>query len=265
MSESERAPVGIDPRTPNVARMYDYYLGGKDNYAADREAAEKVIALLPQITGIARANRAFLGRAVRHLTGLGVRQFLDIGAGLPTQENVHQVAQRHAPGARVVYADHDPVVLVHARALLANNAGTHVVQGDLRDPGAVFEAAADHLDLDRPVAVILCAILHFLPDDAEAERVVAAIRSRLVPGGALVISHGFKGDFADDKMGEAQRAYSQTAGQLTPRSRQAIAGYFGDLALEEPGLVHVQAWRPDTPVEVDPATPGFLGAVGVAR
>src|SRR5437868_9175230 len=165
MSETERALPGIDPKTPSVARIYDYYLGGKDNYASDREAAEQILTMMPDGRRIARENRGFLGRAVQHLAESGITQFLDIGAGLATQENVHQVALAANPDAKIVYVDHDPIVLIHARALLADNPSTTVLEGDLHDPKAILDAAAQHLDLTKPDADILPAILHFIPDD----------------------------------------------------------------------------------------------------
>ena len=177
MGELEQGPPGIDVTIPSVARMYDYYLGGKDNFAADREAAGKIIAAVPSARDSARRNREFLGRAVRFAAESGIRQFLDIGAGLPTQENVHQVALRTAPDSRVVYVDNDPIVLVHGRALLADNRQTTVIQGDLHDPDAILNdpKLTAHLDLDRPMAVLLVAILHFIPDEDEATNIVAPV------------------------------------------------------------------------------------------
>ena len=271
MDDFGRAPAGIDPSVPSVARMYDYYLGGKDNFPADREAAEKMLAIGRQMGNdgreIARENRGFLGRAVRHLAQSGVTQFIDIGAGLPTQENVHQVAQRHAPGSRVVYVDNDPVVLVHARALLADNPDTVVLGGDLRDPGAVFDepVVRAHIDLTRPFAVLLVSVLHFVTDDDAADRIVADIRERLVPGGHLVLSHIYKGDVEEEVVEASKQVYSATSsGGLAGRSLTRISSYFDGLEMLEPGLVPVQAWRPDVPwdVPVQPGRSGILGAVG---
>ncbi|GGO00862.1 hypothetical protein GCM10010116_01410 [Microbispora rosea subsp. aerata] len=271
MDEFGHAPAGIDPTVPNIARMYDYYLGGKDNFPADREAAEKMLAIGRQMGNdgreIARENRGFLGRAVRHLAESGVTQFIDIGAGLPTQENVHQVAQRHAPGARVVYVDNDPVVLVHARALLADNPDTIVLDGDLHDPVAVFDhpQVRAHIDFSRPFAVLLVSVLHFVIEDEEAERIVAQVRERLVPGGALVLSHIFRGDVKEEIVEASKKVYSATrSGGLTGRTLEQIASFFDGLEIVEPGIVPVQAWRPDVPWEVptDPGDSGILGAVG---
>jgi SAM-dependent methyltransferase len=246
--------------------MYDYYLGGKDNFASDREAAEKVLALVPGVRDIVRDNREFLGKAVRALAQSGVRQFIDIGAGLPTKENVHQVALGTVPDARIVYVDNDPIVLAHARALLADNPHTIVVKGDIRAARAILDdpAVRAHIDFDEPFAIILCAILHFIPDDEEASRVVAELRSALVPGGALLISHGYTGEGDGDATNaEVQKIYARTSETPTPRDRAAISAYFAGLELLEPGLVHVEMWRPDRDIQVDPASPGGLGAVGV--
>jgi hypothetical protein len=267
----EQAPAGIDVRVPSVARMYDYYLGGKDNFAADREAAEKMIEIGRQMGNdareIARANRAFLGRAVHTLAEAGIHQFLDIGAGLPTQDNVHQVARRHSPGSRVVYVDNDPIVQVHARALLAGDDDVIAIEGDLKDPDAILDhpRVAGHLDLTRPYAVLLVAVLHFVPDDAEAARIVTRIRERLTPGGHLVLSHIYVGDAGDDAARSGQRVYSTTtAGGLARRDHAQIAGFFDGLELLEPGVVPVADWDPRTPpASVDLKRPGILA--GVAR
>ncbi|MBX6166624.1 MAG: SAM-dependent methyltransferase [Thermobispora bispora] len=273
MHDFGQAPAGIDPTIPSVARMYDYYLGGKDNFPADREAAEKMLAIGRKMGNdgreLARENRAFLGRAVRHLAESGVTQFIDIGAGLPTQENVHQVAQRHAPGSRVVYVDNDPVVLVHARALLADNPDTIVIDGDLRDPDAIFDnpEVRAHIDFTRPFAVLLVAVLHFVPDDEAAARIVASARDRLIPGGHLVLSHVYKGDVVEEKaVEESAQIYAATSsGGLAVRSLEQITSYFDGLELLEPGVVPVEAWRPDVPWEVsaDPGNSGgILGGIG---
>ncbi|WP_433497000.1 SAM-dependent methyltransferase [Sphaerimonospora sp. CA-214678] len=271
MDDPERVPTGIDPAIPSVARMYDYYLGGKDNFAADREAAEKIIAIGRRMGNdareVARENRAFLGRAVRHLARSGVTQFIDIGAGLPTQENVHQVAQRHAPGSRVMYVDNDPVVLIHAQALLANDRDTAVMRGDLRNPDAIFDdpAVHAHFDLTRPFAVLLVAVLHFVPEDETAAAVAASIRERLVPGGHLVLSHIYQGETEiGDTVAEGKKVYSATSsGGITGRTLPQITSFFDGLEILDPGVVPVQAWRPDAPwdTEVDLSRPGILGAV----
>ncbi|WP_344940246.1 SAM-dependent methyltransferase [Sphaerisporangium flaviroseum] len=267
MSDQEQAPPGIDPKTPSVARMYDYYLGGKDNFAADREAAEKVMQVLPDVRHVARENRAFLGRAVRFLAERGIRQFIDIGTGLPTGKNVHQVALETAPDSRIVYIDNDPIVLVHARALLADNPQTLVVEGDLHDPKSLTEhpELRTHIDFEKPFAIILCAIMHFVADDEEATSIITHLRDTLPPGGALVISHGFRGDLDEEAIARAEEIYSHTKGALKVRDRGTISEYFTGLDLVEPGVVHVGAWRPEHDLEEDPAAPGVLGGVGILR
>ncbi|SDM29079.1 SAM-dependent methyltransferase [Nonomuraea jiangxiensis] len=274
MAEADRAPAGINPNVPSVARMYDYYLGGRDNFAADREAAEKMIQIGRRLGNdareIARANRAFLGRAVRVIAEAGVHQFIDIGAGLPTQENVHQVAQRHVPGSRVVYVDNDPVVLTHARALLARDPSVVAVAGDLRDPDAILDhpQVTGHLDLTRPFAILLVAVLHFVPDDAEAALIAARVRKRLGPGGYLVLSHLYAGDVTDEAAREGRQVYSSTAaGGLARRGRDQIAAYFDGLNLLGPGVVPVADWAPGASPDgpYDFVRSGILAGVGAIR
>jgi hypothetical protein len=250
--------------------MYDYYLGGKDNFAADREAAEQVLAAMPNVRDFARANRMFLSRAVTLMAHLGVRQFLDIGSGLPTQENVHQVAHRTAPDASVVYVDKDPVVLTHAKALLADNARTEVFQGDLLDPKGILDhpGVRARLDFDRPVAVLMLAILHFIPGDERVAEIVAAFRERLPSGSYLVISHGHAGRVSKAVENQVRDAYGQTAaGDIVPRPPEQVLRYFDGLELVGSGLVPVENWRPiaeaGRPIVAElPAKPGFLGGVG---
>ncbi len=267
MNDEERIPSWVlKPHVPNVARMYDYYLGGKDNYAADRAAVDQVVEAMPNVLDFTRANRRFLARVVTFLAQQGIRQFLDIGSGLPTQENVHEIAQRTALDSRVVYVDNDPVVLAHGRALLADNPLTTVVQADLRDPKGVIDhpEVRRHLDFDEPVAILLLAILHFIPDDANPAGTVATLRESLVPGSYLVISHGHAGKVSKDIENQVRDAYSATAaGDIIPRSPEQVLGYFEGMEVLEPGVVPVEAWRPESdPVPIDPAKPGFSAAVG---
>jgi SAM-dependent methyltransferase len=259
----------LKPDVPNVARMYDYYLGGKDNFAADRAAGDQVVAAMPNVLAFTRANRRFLARAVTLLARQGIRQFLDIGSGLPTQENTHEIAQRTVPGSRVVYVDNDPVVLVHGRALLADNPHTTVVRADLRDPKGIIDhpELRTQLDFDQPVAVLLLAILHFIPDDANPARIVATLRESLAPGSYLVITHGHAGRVSKDVENQVRDAYSGTAaGDIIPRSPEQILGYFEGMDVLEPGVVPVEAWRPEVgPVPIDLAKPGFFAVVGGKR
>jgi SAM-dependent methyltransferase len=247
--ESGKALAGVNTSVPNVARMYDYYLGGKDNFAADRAAAEKVLTAVPAVPTIARANRAFLGRAVRYLAGeCGIRQFLDIGTGLPTANSVHQVAQTIDPACRVVYVDHDPVVLAHGRALLADNPTTTVIQGDLRDPEAILahpELTA-LIDLDAPVAVLMLLMLHFLDNEDNPHAIVARLRDALPPGSYLAFTHGTWGKRAEATSAAAD-AYQRATAAVTLRTPEEISAIIDGFDLVEPGLVDLPAWRPDGP------------------
>ncbi|MFC9969268.1 SAM-dependent methyltransferase [Spirillospora sp. NPDC127200] len=256
-------PEAIDPTRPAPARIYDYFLGGKDNYEADRAVAEQLLKLDPEVARAVRENRRFLGEAVRHLVQEeGVRQFLDIGAGLPTQDNVHQVAHRHAPDARVVYVDNDPMVLAHGRALL-DGGSTTILRADLRDPGEILAhpEVTKVIDFTEPVAILLVAVLHFLPDEQDPEAVVATLRDALPPGGFLVLTHG-TADGVDGKMEQATEAYRPASSQLALRSRQQVEPFFGDLEMLEPGLTWIQDWWPPGPV-VPSARKGLYA--GVAR
>src|SRR5712691_9085664 len=206
MTEQSQVPGGIDTATPNVARIYDYLLGGKDNFAADREAARRLIEAIPDVAAIARDNRSFLGRVVRYLaTRSGIRQFLDLGSGLPTQANVHELAQGVAPETRVVYVDNDPVVASHGRALLASGDQVGMVLGDLCDPAGILRHpdVLRLLDLTQPVAVLCTSTLHFIADEAEPHKIIAEYRDRMAPGSYLAISHG---TLEEDPRGEGDKA-----------------------------------------------------------
>jgi hypothetical protein len=244
----EGLPVAWDQVThPNIARVYDAFMGGKDSLGVDREVAARVAEAQPLVVAGVRANRAFLRRAVAFLAGLGVDQFLDLGSGLPTGENVHEVAGRVNPGARVVYVDNDPVVLVHARALLVDNVRTIVVEGDVREPGAIL-ADPDvraHLDFTRPVAVVMVAILHFVMSQEDPARIVGTFRKAMAPGSALVVTHVV--DDGDDRVDAATRKgaqiYSQTTAPFVVRTRAEVSGWFQGFWLVPPGLVDADAWR----------------------
>ncbi|GAA4196753.1 SAM-dependent methyltransferase [Streptosporangium oxazolinicum] len=246
--------------------MYDYYLGGKDNFASDREAAEQIVRIVPDIRRIARDNRAFLSRVVELLARQGVRQFLDIGSGLPTQDNVHQVVHRVAPESRVVYVDNDPIVMVHGRALLEDNVFTSVVQADMREPERLLAhpQIEGALDFTRPVAVLMISMLHFIPDEDLVTRIMAVIRERLVPGSYLVITHAFAADVSPDSYEAGQEVYRSTsAGALTSRGPERLAELMRGSELLEPGVVPVEAWRPEgKEVTADFTKAGILGVVG---
>jgi hypothetical protein len=235
--------------SPNVARIYDYLLGGKENYVADRIAAAKLTATWPDPTEVARCigeNRAFLRRAVQYLAGVGIRQFLDIGAGLPTQGNVHEIAHRVAPEARVGYVDNDPVVVAHGRALLAKSPQVRIAQADLREPARILQhpVVRELIDFDRPVAILLVAILHFIADHEDPAGIVTQLREALPAGSYLVISHGI-GETRPRAADAAEAVYNTASAQLTLRSYADLESFFKGFELVEPGLVDVTEWHPD--------------------
>ena len=261
----------INTGVPNPARIYDYFLGGKDNFPADREVADQVVAIAPVARDIVEDNRAFLRRAVRLLTGqCGVRQFIDLGSGLPTQGNVHEIAQATAPDARVVYVDNDAMVVTHSRALLAGD-NTVAIEADLRDPDSVMQhpEVRELVDFDQPVALLLLAILHFVPDDQDPFGIVARFRDALPAGSYLAISHGTRDiparpDMSAEEMAEmgakVEQLYQLTTASLVTRTRAQVERFFDGVELVDPGLVELQLWRPD---EQDSALPGgFYGGVG---
>ena len=260
-----QAPAGLDVTVPNVARMYDYYLGGKDNFEADRVAAQKVLTLIPGLRRAAVENRRFLRRVVRFLAAeAGIDQFLDIGVGLPTQGAVHEVAHEVNPAARIVYADYDPVVIAHGQALLAVKDKSVMVQADLRQAAGILampEVTA-HLDLTRPVAITLFAILHFIADDMDPAGIIARLRDAVAPGSYLAFSH-IGSDFFPDKqaLAKAVEVYEKASERVWPRGRDEILGFFDGFDLLEPGLVPKHEWRPVT--SVAPGTPTIQwGGVG---
>jgi hypothetical protein len=242
------APEGIDLNRPSNARLYDYFLGGAHNFAVDRELGEMISKLTPNIGETMRANRAFLRRAVRFLAEQGVRQFLDIGSGIPTVGNVHQVARDATPDARVVYVDLDPVAVTHSRAILGDDPQTVVLAADLRDPDRILAGAraCGLIDFGEPVAVLVLGVLHFIPDSDDPSGIMARFRDAVAAGSYLAISHVTH----EDQPPEVLRAFEmskRTAEEILPRSHAEIAGYFGEFALVEPGLVHIPLWRPEDP------------------
>jgi len=263
--DTEAVSAALNPAIPNVARMYDFMLGGKENYASDRAAVASLIELsATDVPAAARLNRAFLGRAVQYVASHGVTQFLDIGAGLPTQQSVHQVAQEIAPGIRTVYVDNDPVVLAHSRALLGENSTTAAVLGDVRDPAGIIgdPAVRELIDFARPVCILLVAVLHFVPDAADPRRLLAAIRDAMAPGSYLILSHGTV-DGAPPEVAakaDASRVYDQATAQVTLRGAAQVAALLDGFTLVEPGLVHTSQWRPVVPADYE--FDAFLAAVG---
>jgi hypothetical protein len=247
------APRQLNVHVAHSARMYDYYLHGKDNFAADREAAEKVLANFPAMRTTAQENRAFLRRAVTYLAGeAGIRQFLDIGTGIPAADNTHQVAHRIAPDSRVVYVDNDPIVLTHARALLVGGS-TAYLDADLRDPDNILAQAHALLDFGSPVALLLVSVLQFLTDDDQPYDVVTRLLSALPPGSHLVISHA-TADFLTAKTGPAgERIYATAGIPLQLRTHTEIARFFDGCDLIDPGLTPISQWRADAEPHPRPA------------
>jgi hypothetical protein len=258
----------FDTSRAHQARMYDYFLGGKDNYAADRDAAEAWLKIDPKAAFSSRANRAFLGRAVRYLAGdAGMRQFLDIGTGIPTAGNTHQIAQAIVPESRVVYVDYDPVVLAHARALLTSDGpgATEYIDADLRDTDAILSQARELLDFGRPVAVTLIAILHAVPDADDPYTLVTRIMNAVPSGSYLAISHVGSDLFGAEALAGVSNLTDQVADwKFASRNREQVARFFDGMDLVEPGLVRVEEWRP-SPVATDEGKSTVYGAVARKR
>jgi S-adenosyl methyltransferase len=257
----------IDTSKPHPARMYDAYLGGKDNYAADREAVRQILRAFPEVRAMARANREFMQRAVRFLAGeAGIRQFIDIGTGIPAAGNVHEVAGQVAPGARVVYVDNDPIVHVHANALLTGSGTTSIVLADLRDPEAILAhpKVRELIDFGQPVALLLVAILHFLAEGEDPVGIVATLRDALPPDSYLALSHGTADFHPPGVAGEAATAYEHATAPLVLRAFEQVSAFFDGFELVEPGLVQAPLWRPDgkPPRPKDLAKLGIYAGVG---
>jgi hypothetical protein len=242
--------IQIDTSKPHPARMYDAYLGGHDNYAADREAVYRVLRAIPEVIAIARANRAFLRRAVRFLAvEKGIRQFLDIGTGIPATGNVHEIAAQAADGTRVVYVDNDPIVYVHANALLTGTGTAGAVLADLRDPEDILAQpkVRSLLGTGQPTALLLVAILHFITDAEDPARIVSTLRDALPPGSFLALSHGTADFHPAEVAREAVAAYDAATAPLVLRDHARVSAFFDGFSLVEPGLVQASLWRPDTP------------------
>ncbi|MGY0071376.1 SAM-dependent methyltransferase [Streptomyces sp. QTS137] len=262
------APRSIDITVPSVSRMYDYYLGGSHNFEVDREAARRAMEFMPGLPKVMQANRGFLRRAVRFAAGEGVTQFLDIGSGIPTFGNVHEVAQAAAPGARVVYVDHDPVAVAHSQAVLEGNGNAAVVAADLRKPQEILGSyeVGRLIDPNRPVALLLVAVLHFVDDAEDPYAAVAQLRDALAPGSMLMLTHAsYEGiPLSPERAGGAVDVYKDIRNPLIMRSRDEIARFFEGYDMVEPGLVPMPKWRPDTaPEDEDPYA--FSAYAGVGR
>ncbi|GAA2294777.1 SAM-dependent methyltransferase [Nonomuraea roseoviolacea subsp. roseoviolacea] len=268
----EQAPVGIDPHVPNAARMYDYFLGGKDNFQADRDLAELVLKVMPDIRVGTQENRALIGRVVKYLCDQGITQFLDLGSGLPARENVHEAALRHVPDARVVYVDNDPVVATHGRALLAAPDRVAMVQADARRPEEVLNHPSVRalIDFERPVALLMMFFLHLVPDEDDPQGFVARYRDALAPGSYLAISH-VGSDSAPEQVRRVSDFYKQANAPFCPRPGAEIAAFFGDFALIPPGLATGLGEETGWPF-IDPAHPPVIdeeiarmGYAGIGR
>jgi SAM-dependent methyltransferase len=265
MEPSEWVPAGIDVSRPSAARVYDYFLGGAHNFEVDRQLAQQIAAMTPNIGETMRSNRAFLRRAVRALVADGVRQFLDIGSGIPTAGNVHEVAQEAARESKVIYVDHDPVAVAHSQALLGDDERAAVLCADLREPDRILGEARQIglLDFAQPVAVLLAGVLHFVPDSDDPAGIVAKLRDALAPGSYVLISHA-TADGQPAEVIEAQRLSGRTATEIVLRTRDELMRFFDGLTLIEPGLVFIPAWRPDPADGVDkhPERVGAYAGVG---
>jgi len=266
--DADWVPPGVDTRRANVARVYDYLLGGTHNFLADQDVGRAIVAVEPNSWAIGQANRAFLGRAVRYLAGNGIRQFLDIGSGIPTQSNVHEVAQDAAPGARVVYADIDPVAIAHSNAILADNPDATIIEADLREPATALDRAASTglIDFSQPVGLVLVAVLHFIPDEGDPWGIVATLMDSLAPGSYLVACHGTE-EGAPGVAQAAEKVYNRAvSADLHMRPRADIQRFFDGLDPVDPGLVAIPYWRPDSPATTPQDPAKFWGGLaGVAR
>ena len=257
-------PEGLDVTVPNAARVYDYALGGYHNFAVDREFKDQAEAAWPGIGLLAHANRAYLGRVVQWLAKAGVRQFLDIGSGIPTLGNVHEVAQQSAPDVRVVYVDIDPVAVSHGRAILADNPRAGAIQGDLRQPAGILyhREVLELLDFSQPVAVLMIAVLHFIGDADDPPGILAQLGAALVSGSYVAISHGTqRPQQGRQEQDQVRRLYERTPTPFHARSPQEVAGLLTGLQIVEPGVVAITDWHPDPEEADDPPQPAVLGAV----
>ncbi|WP_422770813.1 SAM-dependent methyltransferase [Plantactinospora sp. WMMC1484] len=258
-------PADIDLTRPSAARVYDYFLGGAHNFEVDRRLAEQIAAMTPNLAETMRAGRAFLRRGVRMLVGEGIDQFLDIGSGIPTAGNVHEVAREIDPRVRVVYVDIDPVAVAHSRSILAGDEQTGVIHGDLREPERILAEAQrlGLIDFGRPVGVLLAGVVHFVPDSDDPQEILATLRAATMPGSYLLLSHATHEDQPPEML-DAQRLSARTATEITLRSRADITAFFGDFTIVEPGVVHLPLWRPDGPADAvaDPQRLGAFGGVG---
>lgn len=269
MPQQDWVPAGVDISVPSVARMYDFLLGGGHNFAVDRETGEQAERVLPGIRQVARVNRAFLGRVVRFMMSKGIRQFLDIGSGIPTVSNVHEVAQRVDPACRVVYVDRDPIAIAHSELMLAQNDHAAVVRADMRDADYILSSPPVRrlLDLTEPLGLLMLLMVHWIPDESDPYGLLARYRQRLAGGSFLAITH-ITADNQGDELSEAAEIVerAKTPDQVTPRSYDQIVPMFGDFQIVEPGLVGCALWRPGGPGDIaDRASINELIYAGVGR
>ncbi|RVX45589.1 S-adenosyl methyltransferase [Nonomuraea polychroma] len=244
MTELERVPPGIDPSVPSSARVYDYLLGGKDNLAIDRAVAEKLLAVAPDTRLVARANRVFQIEAVRHVAKLGVRQFIDLGTGIPTSPSIHETAREVSPSCRVIYVDYDPVVRMHAQVMLADAPGIASIQADLRRPADILEDphVTGLIDFDQPICVLMVGVLHFVMDEEDPAGIVGAFRERMAPGSYVILSHAMA-ESDPEAIGQLQMATAGTAAQGRFRTHEQVLRLLDGFELIGPGLVSVQDWH----------------------
>jgi hypothetical protein len=260
-------PRGVDTKRANVARVYDYWLGGSHNFLADQDVARAIVAVEPNAREGVRANRAFLGRAVRFLAASGIRQFLDIGSGIPTEGNVHEVAQQASPDAHVVYADIDEVAVAHSRAILTGNPTAAVIEADLRDPRKILsnDTVRGLIDFAQPTALLLSLVVPFVSDAEDPWQIVATLRDALAPGSYLVLGH-LTNESKPTVAQAAEKVYNRSvATNVHVRSRADILRFFDGFDLVDPGLVYIPEWRPDSPQDVPEDPSKFWGLVGVGR
>ncbi|MCO6006513.1 SAM-dependent methyltransferase [Actinoallomurus purpureus] len=245
MPSDNGTPPAFDVNIPSSARMYDYALGGKDNYAVDRETAERIFTAFPALRELVVANRGFLTRAVRFIADQGVRQFVDLGAGIPTSPNVHEIAREVHPDARVVYVDHDPIVAAHSRALRADGEGVAVVEADIREPDAVLSRIEDEglIDFAEPVGVLFIDVLHFVTDDEDPAAIVARFGDRLAPGSHLALSAACSDGVDPESAEKVTAAYKNATTPLVPRTRDQIERFLHGFEPVSPGLVNMAVWR----------------------
>jgi len=264
MTRPSWAPPEIDLSRPSAARVYDYYLGGFHNFPADRAMAKEAIGMWPELPVMMQANRAFLRRAIRFAVARGITQFLDIGSGIPTAGNTHEVARQADPAARVVYVDIDPIAVAHSRAILGDDPATIVLQADLREPEAILldEQVGGLLDLDRPIAVLLVALLHFVPDSDDPRGAIKRLSAALAPGSLLVVSHA-SSDGQPELAARHQQLYARTPTPMTMRTRDEIVTLFEGFELVEPGVAPIEQWHPDPAAQGTDEIERMVGFAGV--